>query len=545
MFSSATDSKQHLALDFKSSFSTIAKTLTVESKTEKAALSIEEKFDAMDQEAEEMIQAMSVSDRKLALEKILAEKPDATITDEEQETLLQRMTQQERDEAVNKILAAEERIDIEKLIKIEARYSFKLTKDTHTTIYTLDSKDKNFFFNNKRIIKIRLFWQEYDRDEFSPIIDINHVELTSVDRKKILLPIDWDSFLTLRKIEYNIDVEQAFRNKGRTALPWKICASEIMANFDEFYSALHIVLAQYLVNKLKEEKVNCVKLFAFGTGDGNDITTALKALMNHHILATGIGFDFHKESIALAQKKQAEQKISLPCLFKEGNTENLLNLVTAEKSNAIFSKQTGKSKTVIMFCGALTRRVLNSTIDGLAVIQQAHRCSDLVFSTGLEETLFTNTIAKRCGWHSQILSIHPPERMKRSLYILKKPTLLERKESLKKKLQKKPEVLNLAMSADPVGDLRLLKDSDTTKVRVINLSWAYLLESDIEILMKENLLQKFPNVTIQYNSYSKNIASIKATPSSSFTLEFISSPDESEVPEVTDEFVARHGLKRG
>jgi len=420
-----------------------------------------------------------------------------------------------------------------------------------TVLWTLNvPSNENILFNNEKLKRIKLIAQEIDRRVLDPYRKLN-IEITTQKGEKKLFSVDMkDRYELIKFFEtHGVYPSNAFSELGGRRLAfWDT------KNVDEFYkrgghnisyNLIHETLADLVADFDHEKKP--VKLFVYGTGPGNDARAVLKKLKSCDIPAAAVGFDFNEGNIKDAKKFQ-KQSPDLLCDFVQGDSVDLLKLYNQQKNNEVFSAMSPNPKTVILFSGSATRFVLEGTKEALYIFQQAYHCADIVFSGGLEPTLLTPKMAKRCGWN---LTVKPPVLSSGSepFFILEKIPALERVQWLKKRFDKDPTTIDLSMSADPIRDLELLQEQklDFSKVKTIDLSYTFVPDdaipklkdalkpfTDKQIVIKDNPLQtqiiksRSPYLTaIAEPQPESNTASTAATAAPLSTDELILAPSTS------------------
>lgn len=196
------------------------------------------------------------------------------------------------------------------------------------------------------------------------------------------------------------------------------------------YMAIRNTMAESLITALKSRGVNeNITLVDMATGLGDCLDTVSTKLQDNDFqIQQAIGFDSNKANIKSAKKRFSDQ----PYDFFIADMMDLEELISAKlKSNAKFVVITGS--------GALTRLVMDSTLDSLKVLQKAHRVGDMVILNGVTDVLTTKHIVKKIGWHSRISAANN--------YVLYKDTT---------KLAKiKDDFLDLSLHANPVAVLAM------------------------------------------------------------------------------------------
>lgn len=416
--------------------------------------------------------------------------------------------------------------------------------------------DSNMTYQNEKVTRLKLIKQGFN-SHFSAYFQfrIFNVELTTEQankKNKRLLNVtaQTQNIINLQSWvqEFQPNRIDAFTlfGKGRLAC-WdnKCDVNETYNTLDHsslmIYENIHSRLADIIVNETSDKRP--VKLFVYGTGTGDDARRILNRLSLEKTSSSAVGFDFNASNIKEANKlariykenlKQGDfypdaqdkdakfpDEYYMPCEFFQGDTVDLLELHNQQKNNPIFSKLTHKPKTVIAFSGSATRCVLEGTKEALYIFQQAYHCAELIVSGGAHCTLLSPSMAKRCGFKLTMQSDNVIE--DESYFILKQIDRTERRNWLKKQINKNPNIIDLSMSADPIQDLKLLNELETeeklnlSKVALINLSFTFIPDNKMAELKKELLPYTIRPIVIKDNPESKQAASDAKTASQTQT----------------------------
>lgn len=328
------------------------------------------------------------------------------------------------------------------------------------------------------------------------------VELSFQDGKKQLVPCTLATFNeAVEKLQLKTDllIENTFvslSDSKESFSEWQLARVDqyymfCPKNVQLFYDVLHQVLATTISEVILKEKIREAKIITLGTGDGNDLREVMQKLLDAGVSVSGLGFDFNDSNIELA-KESEENKNFKSIQFYSADTLRLYDLYSRTR---ILHHNQGTNK-IMIFCGSMTRQVLNDTKEGLSVLQQLYHCNpDLAFFAGLCTQLFTRAMVKRVGFDYSYL-----EHEVFDLYQLKKTTTDDRKAWLIKQYHKDPQSIDLSMSAAPIDDLQYLFNSgvDCTLIKSIILKWVFIKDKgDLDYLLC--VLAQFNKPTIVYN----------------------------------------------
>ncbi len=257
-------------------------------------------------------------------------------------------------------------------------------------------------------------------------------------------------------------VERAFENQGKPrVLPWhKKLAKDIYQEHERsFYAQMPHLMASLFIQSLYANasllvraKSNGVHVFALGCGDGNELTNFREACTQEGVAMKGLGLDIN------------------PSNFKEQT--NNIQLVAADAKDLkywVAPHEKSSSLKVAIFNGFLIPQVLSGTQQATHVLQQT-RCFDVVYISGSQSVLITQSMAKAMGYDVKTVS---------ELYVLTKSNNERRKNYLSKRAVKRSsrkllDCLDLSLSADPLRDTQLFDNGELSLLKQVDLSWTYM-----------------------------------------------------------------------
>lgn len=250
-----------------------------------------------------------------------------------------------------------------------------------------------------------------------------------------------------------------------------------LAETANFYSKVHQQMRNSLDKHLEgmHEKILVISV---GCGDGQEFIH----FINKSISVAG--FDINPKNIAIAKNKFPQGD------FIQGEIKDIATHIRGFKQR--FSAQSpGNFSTVILFSGILQRTLLSGTYEACCHLQDCYSQVDLVMCSSILVPLISANIAKKVGFKAVLADIDfslPNQKYKNVLYILTPQHAEQRrayiiKQSNKRSVTKDENNIDLALSADPLQDLKLISTDRLKKTKQIDLSWTKLDSSQLPALI--------------------------------------------------------------
>lgn len=301
----------------------------------------------------------------------------------------------------------------------------------------------------------------------------NEKKLLEVDKSKLQYKVLYDLLIATE----NIFRQSAFHLPG--VMAYKKEQWNNLEIYDKYnkvgqnYTSIRNAIADQVLNSITDQSSFNVFLLDINTGLGDclDVTyRAFERSPNHQkFFVKAFGIDNNEENIFFAQQKF----FKTPYLFKIFNTTQIEDFIETNKQQNDF--------VVVVGSGALTRLVLNNTLEALSVLQQAYRQANVLVLGGETDVLITEKMVKRVGWYAHVTS----STSKHPIYTLRKDS------TVKSKI--KNNIINLSLHANPLEVLRQYNANILSTIHGIDLGIAYLKDDELTqiLTMLPNLKEVF------------------------------------------------------
>lgn len=302
--------------------------------------------------------------------------------------------------------------------------------------------------------------------------------------------------------------------ESRQVVPWSSKHYLTMyhdATTIKYYSALHQYAAKRLFSlvPLYNTSKKDLTLYSFGCGDGKELEVAQKALADITPKVKAIGIDINP--------------MNFPTTRAPANIQYIQGDMT--QLEAIVHKNSAPTTTfnVGLFFGSLHNKVMKGTFHALSIIQQT-RILDLIIIGGWSEPLLSKSVLKAVGFcvdfrqttnnlYSDQIPQEPQEETRQGYFELRwmdsglrKEYLINR--SIKRSRAKQFDCLDLSFSANPLADLQQFDKKALEKVTLIDISWCYLKETEINGFFQYLAQLNKPNLKLLVSSHQVNFDKI-------------------------------------
>lgn len=214
-------------------------------------------------------------------------------------------------------------------------------------------------------------------------------------------------------------------------------------------------LAQQLNNQKKP-----IHVVDIGTGLGDCLDLTVRELESHGFkVSKAQGIDIRGSNIFNARLRYTDFPYEFFCL----DVKDILQ----EK----FSKETF---VLVVSSGSLTRKVLDTTYEGLCAFQRLYRIADAVVVGGITEVMLTRKLAAQMGWQVEFGIDNGLDVRFKGNYLLSKAT-----KNPTPKIREK--MLDLSKHAQPLAVF--LENDQYGDVERLDLSLAYLMPGELVLLL--------------------------------------------------------------
>lgn len=295
------------------------------------------------------------------------------------------------------------------------------------------------------------------------------------------------SLLNEAKISHEI-AHKSFANRRIFAQDWDNLSNYSTATHN-FYSSTHKIIAEK-ASKNINSNIRKIHLYAFGTGTGEDLNATVTRLKDSHPHAeiTGFGYDLSKENIKICQDKFDKQYT-----FKQMDLSEINHLIKKIQENSAIPD----TFVAVIGSGFFTSNILNDSLIATQILIAIYRFVDLVIASGLRPILFTQKIAKKIGWQTELTTElvdnedstnKNDESSSRCFYVLKKPAFIPVPNI-------KNGQLDLSFNGNPYEAVKNMSENARNQVIVLNVAFTGMLSPYSNDSQTTNFINQFKNLT--------------------------------------------------
>lgn len=357
------------------------------------------------------------------------------------------------------------------------------------------------------------------------LLDVTYTTDEAKSQRKQVLKIPSEKLQEFKDCVDQADIEprnySMLKQRFMPKLNWRDLKIYYVSSVIEDYKILHDHMLKQFESQLtaylkKHPNVPTINLVDAGCGQAPTLLKRMyeiaMRLKPKNTVVKALGFDFVEKNVAECVRESKSKSYPEELKFVQGDSTQIERII---KENKDFD-HSAAAMTAVFFSGSMTRMTLQNAFEAVRAVHGNWRAlSQFVEASGETDLLFSERMLKRMGYHIKMYT--PPsvdDRIVNPVFGLERIPASQMLLSIKNKLQKKPDKIDLSLNPSPETILESIiatEPSLARQVKKIDLSFTDLHDSKaLGVLLQS--FSSLEEIVFNYNDSEKANILIQSLP---------------------------------